>query len=122
MPRPSLVTFRQRAEEGQGFRLVAAAGPEILRNPPVPVSAPSEPLSALAALSGEIVVANDYAARPDASPTAVAMGMNSLVVIPVVGAGDCLGVINVVSKTVHPFGPDLLKLLARIGAGTGVLL
>ncbi|MCH8225380.1 MAG: GAF domain-containing protein, partial [Chloroflexi bacterium] len=120
--RADWVTFRQRAEDGQGFRLVAAAGPEILRNPPMPVSTPAEPLSALAALNGEIVVANDYAARPDASPTAVAMGMNSIVVMPVLGAGDCLGVMNVVSKTPNHFGPELLKLLAAIADGLGVLL
>ena len=77
---------------------------QILRNPPMPVSTPSEPLSALAALNGEIVVANDYAARPDTSPEAVAMGMNSIVVMPVNGAGNCLGVMNVVSKTANHFG------------------
>ena len=116
------VTFRQRADEAQGFQLVAAAGPESLKHPPILISTVRESLSAVAALHGEIVVANDYASRPDASPNAVAMGMNSIVLMPVMVAGHSVGVMNVVSKVPNHFTPDLVKLLSAITDGLGVLL
>ena len=116
------VTFRQRAREGNGLQLVAVAGPASQESPPIPLLSANTNLAFDAIRQGEIVVVDDYAAQPNASANIVALGMHSMILMPVKVGGQILGMVNVVSRKASHFTPDLVKLLSAITDGLGVLL
>ena len=116
------VTLRRLDKDGQGLQLVAVSGPLSLRSAPIPVLSAGESLSAKALRQGEAFVTNNYPAHPDAKPDMVAMGVNSVVLMPLKAHGCALGLLNVVSQEPDHFTPELVRLLTGIGDVLGTLL
>ena len=70
---------------------------------------------------GETIVVNDYASHPEASPAIVALGMRSMVLLPLQADGRRLGMINAISPYKDHFTPERVRLFTAIGEGVGVL-
>jgi signal transduction histidine kinase len=116
------VTLRLQRRDDMGLRLVAAAGSAASITPPLPVLTSTETLAYTAMREGTIIVANDYPEELHASPTIVALGMKSMVLVPIKAGDQILGLVNVVSKRTNYFTPELVRLLAAIADGMGALL
>ena len=115
------VTLRQAGGEKQSLYLVAKAGPATLESPPMLVLTERETLAATAYQQGETIVVNDYAELPEASPAIVALGMRSMVLLPLQAHGRRLGLINAVCRDKDHFTRERVRLFTAIGEGVGVL-
>ena len=116
------VTLRQADGMAQGLRLVAAAGPATRGSPPIPILTDHETISYAASRQSRYVVINDYPAHPDASPRIVALGMKSVMMVPIKGSGSATGLLNVISQEADHFTPNRVSLLMAIADGLGTLL
>ena len=72
--------------------------------------------------SGEPVVANNYQSHPNAEPSAVAEGAESVISLPIKGTAETLAVASVVSREADHFNPERVRLLTAIVDGFGVFL
>jgi len=115
-------TLRVERNDEPGLHLIAAAGSAVTSTPPMPVLTFTETLAYEAVRSGELIVANDYPKEPNASPNIVALGMNSMVLIPFKAGDHTMGLVNIVSKKTNYFSPELIRLLTSVGEGLGALL
>ena len=113
------VTFRLADDNGQNLKLVAMAGPEAV---PLLSLAERESLAQTAFRHGEPYVVNDYPSSPKASPKITALGMNSVVLVPVKVQGRVRGLINIVSMRSNHFAPERVNLLTAIGDTIGPVL
>ena len=116
------VTLRQEDETGHGLRLVAAAGPATLASPPMPILTNPETIARDALRQERSVVINDYLAHPNASPRIVALGMKSVMMVPIKSSGQAKALLNVISRQANHFTPDRVDLLMVIADAIGTLL
>ena len=125
------VTLRQDGGDAHSLALVAKGGPASseypplllvpLEYPPLPVATERGTLVATAFLRGETVVVHDYASRPQASPAIVALGMRSMVLMPLRVQGRTMGLVSAVSRQNAHFTPERVRLLTAVSEGLGVL-
>ena len=92
------VTFRMPNDQEPGLHLIAAAGPAVTENPPIPVFTATMTISTQVFSEGSVVVIDDYAGQPGASQQLVDLGMRSMVVLPVKTSDRTLGLATVISK------------------------
>ena len=92
------VTFRMPNDQEPGLHLIAAAGPAVTENPPIPVFTATMTISTQVFSEGSVVVIDDYAGQPGASQQLVDLGMRSMVVLPVKTSDRTLGLVTVISK------------------------
>ena len=116
------VTLRLETVGEPGLRLVAAAGSAVSTTPPIPVLTSKETLAYGALREGTLIVSNDYPNEPNASPNIVALGMKSMILIPIKAGDHTMGLVNVVSRKTNHFTPELVRLLTAVGEGLGALL
>ena len=116
------VTLRLPDETEQELRLMAAAGSAAELSHPVPVLSDKETRAFRAFKEGKPIVTNDYDAEANASPKLVALGMKSMVLIPVKAGGRTLGLVNVVSQHPNQFPPEQVRILTAIVDGVGGLI
>lgn len=111
-----------RVPEEEGLRLVTVAGPATLESPPMIVLSDSETLALDAFQNGQPVLVNDYFAYPQASAAYLALGVQSLVLMPIKASGPTVGLVNVLSREPNHFTPDRVRVLTAVADGLGVLL
>lgn len=85
-------------DQEPALHLIAAAGPEVTENPPIPVFTATMTISTQVFSEGSVVVIDDYAGQPGASQQLVDLGMRSMVVLPVKTSDRTLGLVTVISK------------------------
>jgi GAF domain-containing protein len=92
------VTFRMPNDQEPGLHLIAAAGPAVTEDPPIPIFTATMTISTQVFSEGSVVVIDDYAGQPGASQQLVDLGMRSMVVLPVKTSDRTLGLVTVISK------------------------
>ena len=122
LTRAEWVTLRLERDDEPGLYLVAAAGSAVSTMPPLPVLTSKETLAYEALRKGKFIVSNDYPKEPNASPNIVALGMKSMVLMPIKAGDGPMGLVNVVSRLANHFPPELVSLLTAVGEGLGALL
>jgi len=106
--------------QGSGFHTTAAAGPlETTSLPSMPLSSS---MAGLAFQEGRAIIANDYPTHPRAFPELVALGVKSLVSVPIRADDQTLGVLTACALVADYFTPERVRLLTAIGSGIGALL
>jgi GAF domain-containing protein len=118
-----MAVLRVPDEAEEGLRAIVDSGPSRLRAKPIPLLRyGGQTVTALAYELGEPIVVNDYAAHPQALPTAVAQGVNSLAVLPLKVGQVTLGTVNLNASEKHYFTPECIQLLAAVASERGVLV
>lgn len=116
------VVLRQEDERAGGLRLVAAAGPEALAATPIDLLTDRESMAYTAIRHAEPIISNDYEANPQASPAVVALGVKSMLLMPI-NAGDMpTGLLSVGSKQANYFTPRRVRLVTAVSSILGPLM
>ena len=115
-------TLRVPRKDDPGLHLIAAAGPGVETSPPIPVFGEEQQLAMSTFMDGEIRVVNDYAAEQHPPPAVLAMGTRSVVMIPMRAGERTRGLVTVISRKLHHFTPEIVRLLTSVGDGLGIHL
>jgi signal transduction histidine kinase len=115
-------TFRVSREGEPGLHPLASAGPGVEISPPIEVFTEEHQMAMSCIREGMIRVVNDYAAEPNPSPALLAMGIRSVVMIPLGAEGSIVGLVNVISREPNHFTPEIVRLLTAVGDGLGIHL
>ena len=75
-----------------------------------------------AMLNRKVVIANEYASRPDADEDSLKLGIQSAMVLPIVQSDVVRGIIFVSTTLPLHFTPDRVRVLTKIGEELGSLL
>ena len=113
------VILRLPGQEDRSLSISAASGIAIDRPQTLH---PSQDIAGAAFELGSPIVANDYATHPLADPYTVALGIASLMSVPIKADGRTLGVVTVLSKEAGHFSVNRISLLTAIGDQLGMLL
>ncbi len=114
------VVLRLYDDKSQALQLLGWTGAEGQKPPPPQAS--GKGLYGLAYNIGQTVVTNDYVAHPLAYPELVALGIRSMVSLPIRVQGRVRGVFSIGSRRPGHFSPELTRLLEGIADGMGALL
>ena len=118
----SRVFLRIPDESGEGLRLIAATGDDVVESPPIDFIPYRQSASSQAYQQGQIFVVNDYAAYPDVIPEVLALGVKSEVALPIKSPDRVMAVAVITSGEIGHFTAGRVELLSAIGDGLGILL
>ena len=115
------VTLRLNGEGDQDHRLIVL-GSGYSNTSPAALVGDNGQLAETALREARRIVVSDYSIDPMAIPDIVALGVNSVIIIPISIREGTLGIVSVFSKEIDHFTQIRVKLLTDIVNGVGPLL
>lgn len=112
-----IAVMRVSDAKGGGMQLVSSTG-TTKWSPPQTLPA-GKSISDQAFTTRQPVVVGDLSQHPLADPAAVSQGFKSLVSLPIRAEQYTLGVVNIASRKLDQFPPNLVRLLSGVVDGLG---
>jgi len=116
----NFASLRINNEETQTLGLIASVGDPI--HPPAQSLGYDQGIVGLSWISGEPAVINDYPSHPQAFPSVVESGIQSMIVFPINSDGRSFGTLNIDSFATDHFTPQRIAYVTAVADSLGPLL